>query len=126
MRHLCGFRIDELESLFLLFFSNRFKCLLAVTVDRIEKEVSADVFHDMAHVAVELLEDLAIHLIGILVVFSVFCSPLVQMRHNDLKVAHTILAGLDSIVTEGFCLCGRIDGSQEFLLSIPVHRVVGM
>lgn len=80
----------------------------------------------MAHVAVELLEDLAIHLVGIFVVLAVFCSPLVQMRHNDLKVAHTILAGLDSIVTERFGLRCRVDRRQEFLLAVPVHRVVGM
>ena len=126
MRHFCSFRIDELESLFLLFSGNRLKCLLAVTVDRIEKEVSADVLHDMAHVAVELLEDLAIHLVGIFVVLAVFCSPLVQMRHNDLQVAHTVLAGLDRIVAEGFGLCCRVDRRQEFLLTIPIHRVVGM
>ena len=80
----------------------------------------------MAHVAVELLEDLAIHLVGIFVVLAVSCSPLVQMLHDNLQVAHTVLAGLDSIVTEGFGLCCRVDRRQEFLLSIPIHRIVSM
>ena len=79
-------------------------------MDRIEKEVSADILHYMSHVAVELFEYLTIHLVGIFIVLAVSCSPLIQMFHDNLQVAHTVFAGLDSIITERFGLCGRVYG----------------
>ena len=80
----------------------------------------------MLDVAAILAGDFHVHLFHIVVTLAGLNHPLVEMLHQELEVADTVVAGLDVVVAKILSLVGGVDGTEELLGAELIHRVAGM